>query len=122
MTIDAFHHVMIAIPKDAEPEARTFYGDALGLTEIPKPEALRRRGGVWYQLGSMQLHLGVDHDFRAARKAHVAFQVSGLSQLRSRLSTAGLTPIDDDELPGYRRFYLDDPFGNRLEFLEVNSS
>lgn len=118
MPIIGLDHVQIAMPRGAEALARQFYGDLLGLTEIAKPENLARRGGVWFALGDRQLHLGGEEPFQPARKAHPAFRVAGLESLRDRLLAAGHTPVEDEPLPGYRRFYLADPFGNRLEFLE----
>ncbi len=118
MPIVGLDHVQIAMPRGEEALARQFYGELLGLAEIPKPENLARRGGVWFALGDRQLHLGVEEPFHAARKAHPAFRVDDLDSLRGLLRAAGHVPIDDEPLPGYRRFYLADPFGNRLEFLE----
>jgi len=114
----SIHHVQVAIPAGGEAAARRFYGDLLGFPELPKPEPLRRRGGVWFATGTLDLHLGVDPDFRPARKAHVAYRVDGLAALRDRLAAAGHPPLEDEPLPGYRRCYVDDPFGNRVELLE----
>ena len=111
-------HVQVAMPRGREDEARAFYGDLLGLTELPKPAALSGRGGCWFALGDRQLHLGVEADFRPARKAHVALSVADLDGLRARLAVAGVAVRDDDALEGRRRFFADDPFGNRTEFVE----
>lgn len=119
MPIVGLDHVQIAMPRGEEALARQFYGEFLGLAEIPKPENLARRGGVWFALGDRQLHLGVEEPFHPARKAHPAFRVEDLDSLRDRIRAAGHQPVDDEPLPGYRRFYLADPFGNRLEFLEA---
>ena len=116
--IKGMHHVMIAIPKGGEAEARAFYGEALGLRELPKPETLQARGGVWFQSSTLQLHLGVDPDFVPATKAHVAFEVVDLDAARQRCLAAGHPVRDDGDLPGYARFYTDDPFGNRVETLQ----
>jgi catechol 2,3-dioxygenase-like lactoylglutathione lyase family enzyme len=116
--IKGMHHVMIAIPEGGEAEARAFYGEALGLRELPKPETLQARGGVWFSAGSIQLHLGIDPGFRPATKAHVAIQVSGIAALRDRLIHAGYEVTPDDSLPGFERYYVADPFGNRIEILE----
>ena len=118
MSISTIDHLMIAIPENAEDIARHFYGEILGLEEIDKPDSLKGRGGVWYRVGAMQLHFGIDREFHPARKAHVAFRVADLQDLRLQAREAGLAVIDDELLPGFDRFYLDDPFGNRLEFLE----
>ena len=115
-------HVQLAMPAGQEDRARTFYGDLLGLSEVPKPPALAKRGGVWFRTGSVHLHLGVEADFRPARKAHPALLVQGLEGFAQRLRRAGLEVIEDERLPGHRRFFLSDPFGNRLEFLEPQGS
>jgi catechol 2,3-dioxygenase-like lactoylglutathione lyase family enzyme len=115
--IPAIHHVQTAIPRNGEADARRFYGDVLGLREVEKPESLRARGGVWYQTGTLQLHLGVDPDFTPATKAHVAFEVADLDAVRQRCLAAGHPVREDADLPGYARFYVDDLFGNRVEIL-----
>jgi catechol 2,3-dioxygenase-like lactoylglutathione lyase family enzyme len=112
-------HVQIAAPPGCEGQARHFYGKLLGLTELRKPPPLQPRGGVWFALGGAQLHIGVEADFRPARKAHPALRVDGptLDELARRLAADG-TPVRwDDELPHVRRFFTDDPWGNRLELL-----
>ncbi len=111
------HHVQVAIPLGGEDAAVRFYGDLLGLKQIPKPENLARRGGVWFATAILQLHLGVDPDFVPAKKAHVAFQVDDLDLVRSRLAAAGIVIVKDEPLPGFDRFYVSDPFGNRVECL-----
>jgi len=110
-------HVLLAMPRGREEAAREFYGRLLEMNEIEKPEELRRLGGVWFTLGERQVHLGVEDEFRPARKAHPAFLVRDLKALEARLRTAGYSVIADEFLPGYERFYSFDPFGNRLEFL-----
>jgi catechol 2,3-dioxygenase-like lactoylglutathione lyase family enzyme len=111
-------HVQVAAPPGCEAEARRFYGELLGLAEISKPEPLRPRGGVWFD----QLHIGVDEDFRPARKAHPALAVPNLDELAERLTAAGARVEWDDTVPGVRRFYTSDPWGNRLELLELSTS
>jgi catechol 2,3-dioxygenase-like lactoylglutathione lyase family enzyme len=112
------HHVQVAIPSGGAARARAFYGGLLGLEEVTKPANLQGRGGLWYQAGNLQLHLGVDRAFRPAEKAHVAFQVVGLAALRRRLDAAGHATSEDEPLPGYDRCYVNDPFGNRTELVE----
>lgn len=112
------HHVQLAIPAGSEPDCRKFYAGLLGWTELEKPEALRSRGGAWFATGDGELHLGVEADFRPARKAHPAFAVTQLDPLAERLSAAGIAVEFDDAIPGLRRFYSADPVGNRIEFLE----
>jgi catechol 2,3-dioxygenase-like lactoylglutathione lyase family enzyme len=111
-------HVQIAAPKGCEEAAREFYGQTLGMREVEKPETLRGRGGCWFQCGEQQLHVGVEAEFRAAKKAHPAFAVSNLEALRRTLAARGVKITEDDALPGVQRFYAEDPWGNRLEFLE----
>lgn len=106
------------MPRGEEEAARAFYVGVIGMTEIPKPEMLARRGGVWFRAGGVDLHLGVEDEFRPARKAHPAVLVDDLNDVATRLTAAGQRPTPDAELPGFRRVYATDPFGNRLEFLE----
>jgi len=111
-------HVQIAAPEGCESAAREFYGGILGLRELEKPPLLRARGGCWFECGDRQLHIGVEKDFRPAKKAHPAFGVADFDALRDLLAKRG--PILNDEtIPGTRRFYADDPWGNRLEFVEI---
>ena len=112
-------HVQVAIPRGGEKDALRFFGELLGLTEIPKPEPLSGRGGCWFQLGNQQLHLGVEPDFRPARKAHIAFAVDDLSTLRASLMDAGYEVRDDVPIDGRSRFFTNDPFGNRIELIEA---
>ncbi|MFY1623950.1 VOC family protein [Micromonospora sp. WMMD735] len=113
------HHVLLACPPGAEDASRAFYVGILGLTEKPKPPALAARGGCWFTGYDAELHLGVEADFRPARKAHPALLRPDLDALADRLARAGhaVTWGDDDELPGMRRFHTADPHGNRLEFV-----
>lgn len=113
-------HVQLAAPEGCEQEARDFYADVLGWPEIPKPEHLRKRGGVWFQCGIHQVHIGVQRDFVAAVKAHPAFHVRHIDSLRDYLLQRNVQVMDDEARAdeGVQRFYLHDPFGNRLEFLE----
>ena len=112
------HHVQVAMPRGEEAAARAFYGDLLGFTEAIKPASLAKRGGVWFQTGNIQLHLGVDDDFIPAKKAHVAYEVGDLAAVAQRLVDAGVTVVEDRELPRFQRFYAADPFGNRVEILQ----
>jgi catechol 2,3-dioxygenase-like lactoylglutathione lyase family enzyme len=122
MTFLAIDHVQLAMPAGQEAAARAFYAGVLGLTEVPKPPALAVRGGVWFAAGPVQVHLGVEADFRPANKAHPALRVTGLDDLAARCEASGFPPRFDSDLPGYRRFYVSDPFGNRIEFLEAAGS
>jgi catechol 2,3-dioxygenase-like lactoylglutathione lyase family enzyme len=117
--ITGIDHVQVAAPPNCEREARAFYGGVLGLEELEKPEPLRSRGGVWFEVGRHQLHIGVQEDFQPATKAHPAFQVDSLDELAERLTLAGVAVHYDDAVPG--RFYTEDPWGNRLELLSSPS-
>jgi catechol 2,3-dioxygenase-like lactoylglutathione lyase family enzyme len=119
MTVTGIDHVQIAAPPGCEAAARAFYGNLLGLEELPKPEPLARRGGCWFKAGRLELHVGVEEPFAPARKAHPGFVVDDLEALRARLAAQGIAVRDDHDLPGAVRFYADDPFGNRLEFRQV---
>lgn len=112
-------HVQLAAPPGCEAEARGFYGSALGLEEVEKPESMRASGGVWFRVGDQELHIGVDEPFGPARKAHPALRVADreLTSLAARLEAAGAPVQWDERLPGARRFYTRDPWGNRLELL-----
>jgi catechol 2,3-dioxygenase-like lactoylglutathione lyase family enzyme len=117
MTIQALHHVQLAMPPAREAEAEGFYSGLLRMKRVEKPAHLEKRGGCWFESGETRLHLGVEVDFRPARKAHPALLVEELGSLRRRLEEAGVTVVEDQPLPGFDRFYADDPFGNRIEFL-----
>ena len=121
MSIRALHHVQLAMPKGKEDEARAFYQDLLGLTEVKKPPILAARGGVWFEHGNVRVHLGVERGFRAAQKAHPAFEVDGISSLFALLAAAGVVITRDENLPGFVRGYVADSFGNRIELLEPES-
>lgn len=112
------HHVQLAMPPGREDDARSFWGGVLGMDEVAKPPALVPRGGCWFRSGDLELHIGVEHDFRPARKAHPGILVDDLDHLGVRLDAAGIEAAFDENFPGYRRIYVHDPFGNRLEFLE----
>lgn len=116
------HHVQLASPPGSESASREFYTGILGLHEIPKPPALAARGGAWFRgtlhsAGPVELHLGVEDGFRPARKAHPGLLTGDVDGLAARLSAAGYPVVWDDGFPGMRRFYSEDPHGNRLEFL-----
>lgn len=113
----AIDHVQLAMPPGEEATARRFFADLLGMREIPKPAPLASRGGCWFASGDVQLHLGVEQDFRPARKAHPAIRVSGYAALLGKLKAAGVEVIDADEIPSVQRSHIFDPFGNRIELI-----
>ena len=117
------HHVQITIPKGAEDEARKFYCDLLGLTEVAKPVELVGRGGFWLAVGDRQVHVGTENDVdRSSTKAHVAYLVEDLEEWRAKLIQMDVPILEGIPIPGYNRFEFRDPFGNRVEFLEVSGS
>jgi catechol 2,3-dioxygenase-like lactoylglutathione lyase family enzyme len=111
-------HVQLAMPRGQEDLAVRFYCGVLGFQVLPKPAHLATRGGCWFQSNSVQVHLGVEHDFMPARKAHPAFVVNDLKALEERLAAASITIVRDTQISGFERFYASDPFGNRLEFMQ----
>ncbi|MCX4543194.1 VOC family protein [Streptomyces sp. NBC_01565] len=118
----AVDHVQLAAPPGSEDRLRAYYRDVLGMAEIPKPPLLAARGGCWFAAGPVQLHLGVEEDFRPARKAHPGLRVTGIEAYARSLEERGAKVMWDDGLPGHRRFYSEDPVGNRLEFLEPHDA
>lgn len=118
MRITRIDHVQLAMPAGGEALARAFYADILGIQEVPKAANLAKRGGCWFERGDLKIHLGVEADFRPARKAHVALLVTDLPELQAKLKASGYILKDDEPLEGYRRVYVDDPFGNRIELME----
>src|SRR5262249_39849533 len=117
MPIVAIEHVQLAIPAGRESEAREFYSGLLGIPEVPKPPELASRGGAWFESGSVKIHLGVEAEFRPARKAHPALRVSDLRALVDRLREARVDVVEEP-LEGHFRVYVADPFGNRIELME----
>ena len=111
-------HIQLAMPRGGEDTAHHFYGELLGLRAVPKPPQLASRGGCWFKGGDAYVHLGVQDGFLPARKAHPAFLVVNLEQLRAGLEEAGIKTVLDETVPGVRRIYATDPFGNRLEFIQ----
>lgn len=118
MKVYAIDHVQLAMPAGQEEKARAFYGGVLGLVETPKPPHLVKRGGVWFEEGGLKIHLGVDKDFRPAKKAHPALIVEDIEGLAERCRSAGHEVVHDEPLEGYDRVYVSDPFGNRIELME----
>lgn len=118
MKVYAIDHVQLAMPIGGEDQARKFYSEVMGLEEKPKPPLLARRGGVWFESESLKIHLGIEQDFRPAKKAHPALLVEGLHELIKKCKEAGYVVTQGEPLDGYERAYVSDPFGNRIELME----
>ncbi len=118
MSFVAIDHVQLAIPEQGEDQARKFWCDLLGFVELPKPEALAKRGGAWFENGSVQVHVGVETLFAASQKAHPAFRVSDLPALVTLLTKSGYPVRWDTEIPDVHRCHVNDPFGNRIELIQ----
>lgn len=121
-TFARVHHVQLSIPAGGEDASRAFWGGVLGMQELAKPPVLAARGGCWFGGGGIEVHLGVEADFAPARKAHPGLLIGGLDELAARMREHDVEVQWDGNLPGYRRFHSQDPFGNRLEFLEAQSA
>lgn len=117
--LEGLHHVLLAIPAGGEEDCRFFYGQVLGMTELAKPTELATRGGCWFKGGNVELHLGVEKEFRPAMKAHPAILVDDISALETHLTKHGVPVTWDGNFPGYHRFYVEDPFNNRIEILQL---
>jgi catechol 2,3-dioxygenase-like lactoylglutathione lyase family enzyme len=117
LTFVAIDHVQLAMPAGEERKARAFYSDLLGMTEIPKPPELAKRGGCWFESGGVQLHLGVESDFRPAKKAHPAMRCREYAVLVHRLRDSGVEVIEPNDIPGVNRCHVHDSFGNRIELV-----
>ena len=115
---EGLHHAQLAMPRGEEEAARAFYAGVLGMTEVGKPPVLAARGGAWSRAGGLELHLGVEEDSGPARKAHPGILVADLDEVVRRLRGGGQEVTWDADLPGFRRVYAADPFGDRLEFLQ----
>lgn len=118
MQITGLDHVQLAMPAGGEDTARQFYADLLGFSEVAKPNNLAKRGGCWFELGNVKLHLGVACDFLPATKAHPAFLVKNLSEALAKLTSNNVQITEDEPLTGYLRAYIKDPFGNRIELMQ----
>ena len=117
--IVGLEHVQLAMPPGEEKAACRFYSGLLGLPEVPKPPKLAARGGCWFEAPGVKVHLGVEADFRAAKKAHPALLVDDLAAMMAVLKAAGLVVKSDDPVDGRNRCYVDDPFGNRIELMQA---
>ena len=117
MTVIGLHHVQLAMPPGEEAAATEFYEGLIGIPRVVKPAHLAARGGCWFETESVRIHLGIEPDFKPAGKAHPALLVDDIGSLKTRLSDAGVPIVNDEPLPGFDRFYVSDPFGNRIELL-----
>jgi len=122
MRVRRLDHVLLAIPAGRENDARQFYQGVLGIPEAVKPAGLAARDGCWFEDGELKIHLGVEKNFAPARKAHPAFIVDDLAGLEAALKEAGYPIAYDEPLEGYDRFFVSDPFGNRIELMQVKAS
>jgi catechol 2,3-dioxygenase-like lactoylglutathione lyase family enzyme len=113
----AIDHVQLAMPPGEESQARAFYSGLLGMTELPKPPELARRGGCWFESSGVQIHLGVENDFHPAKKAHPALRCGDYAALVQRLRNSGIAVSEPNDIPGVLRCHIHDPFGNRLELI-----
>src|SRR5262245_52058728 len=118
MHIEGIEHVQLAMPRGEEEVARRFYTGLLEIPEVSKPPELAKRGGVWFESNNVKVHLGVDPDFRPARKAHPGLLVRDLPLLVKKLQSAGVEVIEAEPLTGFHHVYISDPFGNRIELME----
>ena len=118
LRVSSIDHVQLAMPAGAEDQVREFYAGVLGLTEVPKPPELAKRGGAWFEGAGIKLHLGVEQDFRPARKAHIVFVVDDVAELVDICRAKDLEATDISQIDGYLRTHVFDPLGNRLEFME----
>lgn len=119
MPVIRLDHVQLAIPTGGEAAAVAFYEGLLGLRRVPKPPHLAARGGCWFERGELKVHLGVDAAFSPATKAHPAFVVDDVREMAEVIARAGFRVVEDEPLEGYERVYVHDPFGNRIELMQV---
>ncbi len=112
------HHINLTVPVGSEEQCRNFWGTILGMVELEKPPVLAARGGCWFRGDGLEVHLGVGKDFSPIRKAHPGILVSDLASFAEHLQVHDVPVTWDDDFPGFHRFYSEDPFGNRLEFLQ----
>ena len=122
MPILSLDHVQVAIPVGGEKRAREFYTGILGFSEIEKPASMAGRNSIWFAAGAVNLHLGIEPEFHAAKRAHPAFIVDDLDEILAACERAGLTTKPDTSFNGFRRVHVLDPFGNRLELMQSEAA
>jgi len=115
--VERLDHVQLAMPAGGEERATAFYEGVLGIPRVAKPAELAARGGCWFERDRLRVHLGVEEDFRPARKAHPALAVTGIDALCGALEAAGHPVRRAEDVPGVPQWYVDDPFGNRIELV-----
>jgi len=118
--IKGIDHIQLVSPKGGENEARKFYSEILGMKEIPKPDNLKGRGGCWFICGNQEIHISIQEDFVSPKKAHPGLIVTNIEVLRERLITLNFEIKEEPPIEGRTRFFVADPFGNRIEFLEFH--
>ena len=112
-------HVNVTMPPGSEDEARAFYTGLLGLPEIPKPASIRHRGGVWFNAGGLEVHVSVEEDrLGADMRRHFGLECADVEKLRAQLESAEVRTEDGRPVP-WKRFFIADPFGNRIEIHEA---
>ncbi|MBP3950751.1 glyoxalase [Bacillus suaedae] len=116
--LKAIDHVQLAAPKASEDTARQFFVEVLEFNEVIKPEGVRNRGGVWFAKGAIQLHIGIEEPFIPSKKAHPAIEVAYINELKTHLTAHHINYIEDEQIENANRIFVDDPFGNRIEFIE----
>lgn len=117
--MESIDHVQLAMPPgpEAEAQAEGFFEGVLGIPRVPKPPELAARGGCWFEQGPAKIHIGVEEDFRPARKAHVALVVAHLDDLCRLLEESGHPTRRTEDVPDKPQWYVNDPFGNRIELV-----
>ena len=117
ITFKRLNHVHICVPKEKEDEARAFYGGVMGLKEIPKPQSLIANGGMWYEIADIELHIGIEVAMPRSRR-HSAFEISDVAEARKFLEDK-VQIVEEPVIPGRVRFAFIDPFGNKIELLQM---
>ncbi|KJY81006.1 VOC family protein [Vibrio nigripulchritudo] len=121
--LKAVNHVQITIPSGAQSEAKAFYCDVLGLIELAKPDSLKGNGSFWLLLGEVSIHFAVeDADYRSQTSSHIAYEVTDILFWRDKLTSLGIKVFEDTPIPGVERFNFRDPFGNRVEMMEIRTT
>lgn len=115
----SLHHVALFYSAGREADARRFYGELLGLAELERPSTLRDRGGLWFAAGDGHVHLSVDNDLGLHPRRHFGLRVADLAAAVARLQAGGARFEEATPIPGWRRIFVFDPFGNKVELDEI---